>query len=192
MSASRTRKAIEEVTGGAQLGTRTSSKGDGTILIPDVLPKKKGWGAFGFTHTGAGGAGVDEYIYLGDSDGMIEAAEFTASTYDSGIGCSTNANLNKQLDNSPVVVDKISIEWGDTVQKGKSIYYAVLQPDGQVEKKDLTPFIRSQKSKNAEQLTVDEAEFGQPLVLDAERCLIFEVGNAKDLEVILHPLVSKR
>lgn len=193
MSSSRTRKAIEEVQGGAQLAHRSASKADGTILIPDVLPKKKAYSAFGFNHVGSSGDGSDEIVIVGDNLGLIAAVEsLSATAFDTAIGCLANANLNKQIESRPVAIDKISLEWSDTTQKSKSIQYAVLQPDGQVDIKDVTPYIRSQKSKNAEQLTVDEAEFQEPILLSDTTALIFYVGDTKTLEAILHPVAGTR
>jgi len=187
------RKAIEDVSGGAMMATRSGAKADGTVVIADIFPKRRGYKAFGFNHTGADAGTADQVVILGDTNGDIATGlSITATAYANAIGCGSNAALNRQLDDEPVVIDKISIEYGSLAQKAKQILYAVIHPDGQVEKIDITPMFRAQKSANVQQLLIQEAEFAGALKLGPNSGLLFYVGKDLELEAIVHPLVSKR
>ena len=186
------RKAIEDVAGGARLANQVASAEDGTVLIPDVLPKRKAWGPFGFQHLGAAGSGNPQYVIVGDTDGQIASVlGLTATAYGTAIGCGTNANLNKQLDNEPVVIRKISLEYSDLTQKGMDIIYAVLNPDGTVEQKNITPLIQSQLDSGKYQALIDNASFGGVVKLGPFSGLIYKVADTKTVKAMHHAEVSK-
>jgi len=187
------RRAIQEVAGGAQLANTVTSMADGTVLVPDILPTRKAYGPFGFSHLGNSKDESVQFVIVGDTDGLIAAAlGLTATAYDTPIGCGANAALNKQLDNEPVVVSKISLEYSDLTQKGLAIRYAVINPDGQVEVKDIAPLIQSQLDSGKFQALIDNASFAGVLKLGPTSGLIFTVGDTKTLKAIHHPSVSRR
>lgn len=187
------RQAVQDVEGGAKMSVRTQSRADGAAVIPDVLPKRKGYAPFGFNHTGADAGTADQIIAIGDTNGDIATAlSITATAYATAVGCGVNAALNRQLDDEPVSIDKISLEMSSTTQKSKQILYAVLHPDGTVESKNVTPLFRAQKSNGVEQLTIQEVAFARPFKLGPNEGIFYYVGKDLNLEAMMHPVVSAR
>lgn len=192
-NASNVRKAIQDISGGAQMANQITSDAKGDVLIPDILPKRKAYGPFGFSHLGADAGSADQIVIVGDTDGLIAAKlGLTATAFATPIGCGANADLNKQLDNEPVAIREVSLEYSDLTQKGKSIRYAVINPDGEVEVKDIAPLIQSQLDSGKYQALIDNASFGGVLKLGPTSGLIYNVGKDKTLKAIHHPTVSKR
>jgi hypothetical protein len=194
LNASSARKAIQNIQPGVRMANQINSTDDSTVVIPSgVLPKRKAWGPFGFSHLGTDGGGDDQVVIVGDTDGEIATKlGLSATAFGTPSGCTSNAALNKQLDNEPVVIGKIALEYGDITQKAKSIKYAVLHPDGEVEVKDIAPLIQSQLDSGKYQGLIDNAAFADPIVLGSFGALIYTVADTKTLKAVHHPATSRR
>ena len=181
-----TRKAVAQVQSAAEVAQVSPITSDGTIHIAELL-RPRPLKAFGFSHLGAAGGGSDQYVFIGDSKGKIASKlSLSATNFDTGYGCDSNANLNAYLEEHPVSISEIKLKVSNLNQQAKEIYYCIYNMDGEVDKVNITSEFRRAISQNSEDSTVQSAKF-EGLVLGAFRCLLFYIDDTYTLEANFTP-----
>lgn len=181
-------KKAAAIAPGAALASGGGRDVTGAVVVPN-LPTRRTLEPFGFSHLGAAGGGSDQYVYIGDGEGLIATGLGKAATnFDTGIGVDSNANLNKHLKHNPVMIEKVTTTVSDLAQQAKAIFYCVVNVDGEIDKVNLNKYFRADQSRSDQQTTIAIARFRGGLKLGAFEALQFYVGDTKTLEANFDPI----
>lgn len=181
----------QSIAPGAALAGSTGRDNTGAVEV-NTLPQRRAVDDFGFIHLGAAGGGADQFVWIGDGEGIMAAGlSKTATAFGTPIGCGSNVNTNKHLKHYPVVIEKVTIESTSATQLAKEILYAVVSLDGEIDKVSLSKKFQADKSRSDFQTSIAIARFRTGMRLGACEGIVFTVGDTLTMQAMLSPIAER-